>query len=1160
MTVRPLISLTLLCALFCCAPSPARGQGADELRRLLALPAPTPRAGAPAQGQAEEKSPRPESFYSPGKRPPDDAPLEDLLDYWQRWAFASGRRARPSDGVRQRLLEACEAEPGKLAHLAAYLPETAEAAERVKKMYDAEQSFPQFDEYWAKTVRGWLKLNSKYFLDELLALARKARDKGSYVENGEALGALARVAPEAAAPLLHSLAAGGQPLASVTALAILYRSARRAGDAAAEESYRARLRAVAADRGATAGARDTAVETLSLTEWPGRDEWYLSLFEDETLFELGDGNLSYSPLASLPAREPEKWIPVMARLVEGKNQTVRDAAASCLVIFYNRDAREDALRPLLPWLSDPNWAKDDGDDRLRLIQSMSFISIPESVPGLIRVVEHDEYESHRSYAAQALAKYKDPRAAPALRKALAEPMDEDDRQRIIQGLVACGMPEAEQLSALEAYAEKLTTAGGREGVGKYRFGSSDPLPLPVSVGEYVARREDVPDSLAAAVLDRAEGLRVKNPALARALYEVAEGWQTRRVESDVLRRIAEGWADADTIARTLLRRDRLQKDFGAELRLLAGAGGAAQGVAVALLGDEVLAQNVLGSKDRLAQTALLASARLVQMPLPAAQVGALLGGREELTALAAERYLLAEDSEEARALLWGRHRDEAFITGWRENGAHVGGQIFEAMGKAEEKLRAEMLKDGGPVEIFALLGSSERPASVLRVYADRAVYTDYEDGARHRERVVSAEELGRFRGFVAAGGLEEVGPQFGPCHHDCLVSEFLSLTRPRGRRVFSLQGMGAWRTLFAAFDDLGRGPGVKIHYGLEEQIEGLEVLHAEESLKAVDVWQRGADTRVLFERERTKEESEQQQKDDEAVYDEEDEEAREAAREEARRRSAERDRARFSWRAFAAGRPGAVAPRPEGYSAFGGEDFEVDGDTSPSLNGNKARAVAGDTVIAAGSFLAGGLWKESAGRAPVRVGGEGKYADPVVTPDGKWAVAAKAETDWAKPNHVVRVNLQTGAEFRVEVPAADEFGAVAYLEAHGLVLLRRARDEAGYSGKPAGPDAPEYYLLDAATGRTQPVAGVFEPLRQEGKRFLQPAGGAAEYWAAVPDRAKNQTRVGRYNLKDFSFRPLLVVPQLLFDSMAMLVGDGATKLYVVYEGQLLRLPMKSSGQ
>lgn len=84
--------------------------------------------------------------------------------------------------------------------------------------------------------------------------------------------------------------------------------------------------------------------------------------------------------------------------------------------------------------------------------------------------------------------------------------------------------------------------------------------------------------------------------------------------------------------------------------------------------------------------------------------------------------------------------------------------------------------------------------------------------------------------------------------------------------------------------------------------------------------------------------------------------------------------------------------------------------------------------------------------------------------------------------------------------------------------------------------------------------GVFEPLTQKGDRPLQPTGGPDEFWAAVPDREKNETRVGRYSLRDFSFRTALVVPHLAFGSTSSWVDETAGRLFVVYEGQLLRLP------
>jgi len=115
-----------------------------------------------------------------------------------------------------------------------------------------------------------------------------------------------------------------------------------------------------------------------------------------------------------------------------------------------------------------------------------------------------------------------------------------------------------------------------------------------------------------------------------------------------------------------------------------------------------------------------------------------------------------------------------------------------------------------------------------------------------------------------------------------------------------------------------------------------------------------------------------------------------------------------------------------------------------------------------------------------------------------------------------------------------------------------------YAGaKHKGPDKPEYYLVDPANGVTRLVSGEFAPLQESGSRFLQETEKPDEFWAAIPDEKKNHTRIGHYSLKDFSFTPVTTVPQLIFNSRSMWVDAGQKKVYVVYKGQLLRLPFQS---
>lgn len=1144
-------------------PSPADDAGTarrtpteDTFKQLLYMPAPTPRTAESIE-EASIKNKRPAGFYDEDKAPADDAPEEDLIDYWERWANTpGGERRKPSDAVRERLLAASEAEPIRLSQLLPVLPDTLNAAERIKKLYTAAQGDSRFDEKWVKSVRKWLLFNSQYFVNELLAMAQKAKDKEGYVDNEEALKALAKVDWKSAAPLLQSMAGGGQVRTAAFALALLYRHAIEEKDAGEEEKYRAQLKVIAADRSAPARARDTGIEELSLSEWAGRDEWYLALFADETLLKPTDGYYLLSPLTSLFNRDPDKWIPVMARLVESKDPAVRQNAASCLVQYSTNRPRRDAILPVLRWLSDPGWLSITDSRRAWFMQAMDNLDIPESVPGLIWIVENEE--SNRIWAARTLAYYKDLRAVPALKKALAQEKNEDHRHYFIQGLLASGgLTVAEQLAALEAYLVKLSTAEGQEALQRYRSYGDEMLPLPVSIGRYLAQQKEVSDDLVRAVLSRAENLKQNNPTQSRALLEVAQGWQARQVDIDLLRRISEGTADAAMISRALQRRADLREHLGPEVQSLAGARGPVPAVAAVLLEDLGLAQSLLGTSDEQTQIALLACARLVQMPLPVLQVGLLLKSSSVNLSTAAERYLLAEDSPEARQLLWAHHQQLAFITGWRESISLIAGSDFSAMGRAEEKLRAEVLRaDDAPTEIFALLGNNERPLRVLRVYRKRAVYTHYEDASRYREREITVEELAHFRNFVTSSNLTNLGPQFGPCHHDCWASEFLSLSRQGGRRVFSHQGFRGWAAMLAEFDLLERD-GAKVRYLLEDEIKGLEVLLVEETMSVKDVWQRGDDLRVLVERIATPEEFRQEES-EAGKEDEEEEES--VARAKRRRLELEREKERVKWRAFTGAKLGAVTSQPEGYAALDVAALDIDDDDFPShLNAHLAQATAGPYVILAADMSKGGLWKKAVGRKAQSISSDGMYANPLVTADGIWVVAAKADTDWGRPNDVIRFNLKTGREYRINLPPAEQFEPLAYLAIHGKVILRRARD-GDDDRDTAGPASPEFYLLDAATGQTQMVKGIFEPLLQVGNRFLQSTGRADEFWAAIPDRPKNRTQVGRYNLRDFSFETVLVIPHITFDSMSMWVDEERMRLYIVYEGQLLRVPLQISSR
>lgn len=1129
------LTISLLCCWSTCVVAQTKPDSSEMLRQLLSLPAPTPRTVAPGTNEAS-----PEIAEKPSERPKppaDDAPIEVLRKYWESQQGYPPSTIRPSATIKERLLEVFLDEPEKLVEL---LPHLSPAdAEKVKAAFDRlpndEPNRDHRDE-----IRKWLVNHSKYYLNELLAQVNKVEDnpESGSVERESALTNLAEIDWSIAEPLLQTLADSSQQRSATLALSMLYKHAVESGNASTEDKFRARLQAIASDRGNPGRARNTAIEALSATKWSGRDDWYLSLLQDETLITLHDGYSGFSPLNEIFDADPDKWIPIMTKLVGGPNRTVQRTAASCLVRLVIQSPRRDAILPVLRWLSDPDWIPMGGTERAWFMQQMDELEIPESVPGLIWIIENEQFNAR--WAARTVAHYKDPRAIPALKKALLRSA-EDDRNMILDGLLASGgLTEAEVIDALEQYVAKLSTPEGRAEVEKNAITSGSALPVPLSIGRYFASSRTVSPEIARAVLTHAIRLRKQNPELSQALLRITQQWQSREVDLNIINRIATGTADAETIANALERHSKLRESLGAELHVLLRAGGVAEAIGSIMLDDSALAQTILSSGDQPAQIALLASARLTQTSLPVAVVGPLMKSRNALLAQAAERYLLAEDSEEAQTLLWQRHPGEAFVTGWRENLEFMSGNNFDAFEKKEEPLRNELLKDNGPVEIFALLNNAMYFDRVLRVYSDRAVYTCYEDPSRYRERVITKAELSAFKQFMQTNKLAELGPQIAPCHHDCVVSELLLLKKEGGRRVFSHRGFNGWLSLLASLDGFGNGPGAKYRYALESEIKGLEVLYADDQLRVTNVWQHDDEIRVFTERMRTVDDERKLNDFEPEGVDE------DTTRELKRQHEAAYFKSLYAWRSFTAGKLTAVVDQPEVYESVDNNKFPLEIEDASLLHrqSSELRVLTSNSIIIARNF--GGLWKQVAGNKPVRLSTEGAYANPVVTPDGKWVVLAKTDSDWSAPNYVIRFNIETGREFRVNLEPADEFGPMVFLPGLGKVLLRRMTDETHA----------EYYLLNPNTGETHTVKGEFAPLVQKGDRFLQATGKAEEFWAAIPDEAKDQTQVGRYNLKTFAFTPVLTIPHINFESMAMWVDEVHNKVYVAYEVQLISIPLQ----
>ena len=195
------------------------------------------------------------------------------------------------------------------------------------------------------------------------------------------------------------------------------------------EKYRDEFKKIVENKNASGMERDDALEALiENKEWNGQDDWYLSLFQDQTLLQLRlSENTVSNPLPTLARKNPDKWIPIITRLVGNQNRNIHNVAVNILFDIVDDKPRRDALLPLIPLLLDSEWAEISGQNWIGLVQWMGMADVPESIPSLISLLETEE-GTWRGWTARALARYKDARAILPMKSALERETEEDARR------------------------------------------------------------------------------------------------------------------------------------------------------------------------------------------------------------------------------------------------------------------------------------------------------------------------------------------------------------------------------------------------------------------------------------------------------------------------------------------------------------------------------------------------------------------------------------------------------------------------------------------------------------------------------------------------------------------------------------------------------------
>jgi len=1112
----------------------------------------------------DEKASEGNASEDEGKPPADDAPVKELVAYWSEHALDGGSAPKLSDRVRRRLLEACEDRPELFDSLSCCLPKNEDTHDRLYKLLNED---PETDEPWKPGVRNWLRRNSSYFRDELIKAAGASVDG---VEGGvENLRDLAGLDWNAAKPILERLASSGKAFVTPVVLALLYEHSVQEGDSARAESYRALLKAIVENRQAIWIARLDALTSLMDSEWSGQDEWFISLFADPTIsgfreevegaagskdesnarrdgakgaIGVDDGTIDdlrwesrLSILHLVVLRLTDRRLPVVSALVGHNHRTVHKAAVRCLVRFLatgssDEKEKKDIAQKLTPLLTEPNWAAKE--DRDEFIRSLTGLNAPELAPGLIWVLDYDEAPYNRAAAAEALTKYRDPRAIPALRRALEKEKGEQNREKIVTALAECGgLSDDEMAAAVEAYARMIVNQGGAEKieVAKYNNGPDNSLPLKVSVGRIFNDSETIQatEGMAVMLLERAKALRATEPAVAREILRIIEAAPLRPVEVNLVERIGEGRADVDSVALALERRDALAPSAGDELNGLIKQGGYAAGVAAAILNDEHDWKAALESGDAKTQLALLAGARYMRDKLPVESVARLLNSPNRELAKAAESYLEIEDGPEARKLVLARHPGEmrilGDITAISDEDSNIGD-----IRSWEDALRKELRSRNGPEAIYAvarLVSAADFTGSVIRIRDGKAEVCVYETQGRRDVRRLTESEFEELKSLTSRQEIEDLGPESYPGEGeiDFLMYEYLRLTKEGGLRIAlddlrrAPKNPTPHEELSGLFYRLSRSGEFTARYNIEEKIPGVEVVFADKKHSVSKVCAEGGEIRALIEEKG-------------AEY----------------RQGAVKDAP--EWRDFSSGKPGEVRDEPPACAALDAPSSAVENATVIRPNPFGRPAQPGGATFHYVSGEGGGVWKAEPGMEPVKIV-SGNFFQAVITPEGKWLVAIKWVTEKGNVSQqLIRRNLQSGEEFVVKSQQNAYSQRIEYVAAHGKVLalspvyVKGAQDI-------------ESCMLDPETGSVQPVKGEFRPLTAPHSRAPQSAGAPNLFWAAIYDVEKRMTRFGRYDSKNFVFTPLLEFPELELSGDDIWVDADGGKIWFVYRGHLLRLPL-----
>lgn len=793
--MRKIAVLTLIFLLFIPTPLPAHTQQpatnlADVIARLLEYPVPL-------------KTPSALFESRPLKDPDDNAPIEILMKYWVEESRQYTDR-KPSEKVRQRFLKALEEEPNFSTRLFEYLPGTKDSYAQVKRVLD-RPSDPQNQSYSEKfinkSLHDWLMTKSEYFRDDLVQAAGNVNKDRQEWEIHGFIEALSKLDWEAAKPILENYARSGSQHIPVKAKGLLYKHAVENNETTLVNKYGEQLKAIVTDRQALGIVRQQVINDLMETEWDGRDEFYLALFSDETLIQPLDKEFSLHPLAATVRQKPDKWVPIVSKLIGNKNRTIHNAAVSSLAPMIGKDSNEETLRLFLPWLANPDWSVVSSNIpsessvnyfRMNLVQELKRFIIPEAVSGLLWVIQNEK-GLIRSYAVQALAKYRRPEVVPFLKSVLEKNAEDSSTYHLIAALIECGgISDEERIAALETHAAKAKIQYINIQGKRYIDFAGESKSALEKIGIIVSDPQYATEEFARQVILYWKKLQVEKPEVANNLWAIIQRWEFPAIDVAIAEQLASGNSNLETLLLALERRQSLRVSAHSELQSMLDQKGSATGIGAVIIGDHAKTEEILKGKDRAAQIALLVCARNVREPFPFELIAELLKVKDKQLNLAVERYLEIDESPEAKNLILSLHQGEALILGVKED--FNTNRKYQADWKKWETKLQEIVKKNPAAEIYAryaLAGfnnpSRKSDGTVMLIISGKdAEIIKSPINGKEENRKLTSDEVRELRKFFEEVNFDNLPPLNLPgLPLGGSEEEFIHLTKNGGWRIFA---------------------------------------------------------------------------------------------------------------------------------------------------------------------------------------------------------------------------------------------------------------------------------------------------------------------------------------------------------------------------------------